>query len=71
MVPASTDRSRCIADGADRGLGRIHWADSGHSTLRVVAGFGHSSGIPALRKTSNAGCRIGLRPVNHLMLSLG
>ncbi len=31
----------------------------------------HSSGIPALRRTSNAGCRIGLRPLKNLMLSLG
>ncbi len=36
-----------------------------------LPGFAHSSGIPALRRTSNAGCRIGLRPLNHLMLSLG
>ncbi len=31
----------------------------------------HSSGRPALRKTSKAGCSTGLRSINHLIESLG
>ena len=37
---------------------------------RRVAHF-HSSGSPALRRASNAGCSTGLRPTSHLTLSLG
>ena len=70
-------------DGADRLLGILSAEDCtiGAPTLvdavRIVVDFtrerrrAHSSGNPALRSASNAGCRNGSFPTSHLTLSLG
>src|SRR5271166_5064813 len=42
MVPRSTDRSRRKAPVADRGLGRLNWADSGRTR---AAGEGAQSAL--------------------------
>lgn len=58
----SPSRARTPEKGGFRSLGKAKAA--GLHRL-------HSSGIPALRSASNAGCRIGLRSIIHLTESLG
>jgi hypothetical protein len=68
---------RCAARAAAPGCGPRPLPRSGCSRprrrpdRRELSGLGHSSGSPALRRASNAVCRMGLRAVNHLTLSLG
>ena len=66
MLPDRLRRPRLVLAHQPRVADDVGSEDRGE-----FSGFAHSSGSPALRRTSNAGWRIGLRSDSHLTLSLG